>query len=112
MQPANAVIAMCVFRPLIAASLVLASQIALAQAGDQPFEDVDVIALPSQAPEKPAFSLNWSCEAITLSSSQRYRPNNCVERGRNGSTQARELEVETIGLEQASDTPGPQRKGR
>lgn len=98
---------MTVFRLILAAGLLSGSLAAQAQPGEQNFDDIDIIALPSRSPDKPTLSLNWSCDAITLSSSQRYRPNNCVERGRQRA-QTQELDVETIGLEQptaSNDTP-------
>ncbi len=107
MPPATAVIAMTVFRLILIAGLSVGSHAALAQAGDQPFDDVDIIALPSAAPEKPGFSVNWTCDAIVLSSSQRYRPRNCMQR-MNEQADIEELEVETIGLENSpseEDTP-------
>lgn len=102
---------MTVFRLILAASLPLISHTAVAQASEQNFDEIDIIALPSQAPDKPSLSLNWTCDAIVLSSSQRYRPNTCVERGRKHD-QAEELDVETITLEQSPSKAGPSRKGR
>lgn len=107
LPPATAVIAMTVSRLILIASLSVGSLAAAAQAGDQPFDDVDIITLPSASPDKPSFSLNWTCAAIELSSSQRYRPGHCMQR-MNEQPDLEELEVETIGLEQPPsehDTP-------
>ena len=102
---------MTVCRLILIASLSLGSQVATAQAGDQPFDDVDIIALPAPTPDKPGFSLNWTCDAIELSSSQRYRPNHCMQRMRE-QEEVEELEVETIGLEQSPSTNDTPRRFR
>lgn len=88
-----------------------ASSACWAQAGDQPFDDLEIIRLPNEAPQQPGLKLNWNCDVLLPSASMRYRPGHC-EAEKPTASKARELEIDEVQLETVRDAPTVPRKPR
>lgn len=77
--------------------LVLASPVLQA-------EKLEIIELPAEQPQPAKLSLNWDCDVLLLTTSQRYRPGSCKQDGEE-TRKAKELPVEHISLESAEQAP-------
>ncbi len=58
-------------------SLTLCATQLGAQAGDQPFEDVDIIRLETEQPKHTGLGIGWRCDALVIDKAARYRPGHC-----------------------------------
>ncbi|MGJ8669101.1 MAG: hypothetical protein ACSHXK_06395 [Oceanococcus sp.] len=72
-------------------------------------ETLEIIELPPEIPQQQAISLNWDCDVLLLTTSQRYRPTSC-KRDAQDDQAVSELQVEKISLEPATPARSP-RKG-
>lgn len=89
----------------------LASALLILAASAVQAEELDIIELPAEQPQTVGtLSLNWNCDVLLLTTSQRYRPGSC-KNADDDSHQATELPVEPLSPESAKPAP-VQRKTR
>ena len=81
-------------RLLLSASLLAISS-GLAQA-----ESLEIIELKPETIEQQSLSVNWDCDVLMLSTSQRYRPTACKSEQNDGDIT--ELQVEKVSAEESS----------
>ncbi len=73
-------------------------------------EELEIIELEPEIPQADQISLNWDCDVLLLTTSQRYRPTSCQRDSREEDLLT-ELAVEKLQLESQADATA-RRKSR
>lgn len=73
-------------------------------------EELEIIELEPEIPQANQISLNWDCDVLLLTTSQRYRPTSCQRDSREEDSLT-ELAVEKLQLESQADATA-RRKSR